>query len=83
MKTNDSENSGRSSPQLKTNTKNSFFQGKIHKTEGSNRLLTETEFLSNPALKNRIPIDNKNPRNDAYKVYNLKNKYSFKIIQQI
>ncbi len=68
MKTNESETSGRSSPQMKNNTKNSFYQTKVHKTEGNNRIVTDSDYSSNPIMKNKIPLNNKNVRSEPFKV---------------
>jgi len=72
MKTNESENSDRSSPQNKTNSKNSFYQNKITKTDGNNRIPTDSDFTTASVIKNKIPLSNKYSKNEPYKVfYNL------------
>lgn len=70
MKTNESETSGRSSPRMKTNTKNSFYQTQIHKTECNNRVVTDSDYSSNPVIKNKIPLSNNNNRSEPFKVIN-------------
>ena len=68
MKTNESETSGRSSPQMKTNTKNSSYQTQANKTEGNNRIVTDSDYSSNPIIRNKIPLSNKNNRSEPFKV---------------
>lgn len=68
LKTTESETSERSSPKIKSNTKNTFYEGKIHKTEG-NRIGTDSDFNSQNIIKNKIPLSNKNTRNDPFKVF--------------
>jgi hypothetical protein len=63
----ESETSGRSSPKTKSNKKNNLFEGKIHKTEG-NRIGTDSDYFSHNIIKNKIPLNNKIPKNDPYKV---------------
>ncbi len=86
MKTHESETSGRSSPQMKTNTKNGFYHTKIHKTE-VDRIATDSDYSTNSVIKNKIPLSNKNIRSEPFKVINILDTQvifllnSFKIIK--
>lgn len=71
IKTNESETSGRSSPQTKTNSKNNSYQAKLNSTEVNKRIITEGDYSSNAIIKNKIPLSNKNNRSEPFKVFIL------------
>lgn len=67
-KVNSNENSGRSSPIFKNIPNNYYYTGNAAKIDINNRIRSDSDLGANQQMKNRIPIGNKNARNEVSKV---------------